>query len=108
MNSEITLEEIKRLFNYLEENKTNDNLQIIMTTEGCNDLYKLFIDFNKYQKILEERIDKAIEFIEDGDLLYLASKCSVIYRDNIEVVAIRDRLIELLDILKGSDKDEKE
>ena len=55
---------------------------------------------------LEDKIDKAIEFIEDGDLLYLTSKCSVIYRDNIEVVAIRDRLIELLDILKGSDSND--
>ena len=54
---------------------------------------------------LKQRIDKAIKFIEDGDLLYLSSKCSVIYRDNIEVVAINDRLIELLDILKGSDEE---
>ena len=64
MNSGTTFEEIKRLFDYLEENKTNNDLQIILTTEGCHDLYKLFIDCNQYQKILEERINKAIEYIE--------------------------------------------
>ena len=52
MNSGTTFEEIKRLFDYLEENKTNNDLQIILTTEGCHDLYKLFIDCNQYQKIL--------------------------------------------------------
>ena len=65
MNSGTTFEEIKRLFDYLEENKTNNDLQIILTTEGCHDLYKLFIDCNQYQKILEERINKAIEYIEE-------------------------------------------
>ena len=57
----------------------------------------LLVNCIKKQK---EVIDKAIEYIENGDLLYLASKCSVIYRNNIEVVAICDRLNELLDILK--------
>lgn len=75
----------------------------IMT--GREELEKSLIDISKIADNLQARIDKAIEFIEDGDLLYLASKCSVIYRDNIEVVAIRDRLIELLDILKGSDNE---
>ena len=52
------------------------------------------------------KINKAIDYIEEnGDLLYLASKCSIIYRDNIEVVAICDRLENLLEILKGGDKD---
>lgn len=68
MNSGIKLEEIKRLFNYLEENKTNNDLQIIMTTEGCHDLYELFINCSKYQKILEEIINKAIEYINNTDL----------------------------------------
>ena len=53
----------------------------------------------------EKKINKAIDYIEEGDLLYLASKCSIIYRNNIEVVAICDRLKDLLDILKGEDKE---
>lgn len=49
---------------------------------------------------LEEVIDKVIDYIENGDLLYLANKCSIIYRDNVEVVSICDRLNELLTKLK--------
>lgn len=48
----------------------------------------------------KEAIDKAIDYVENGDLLYLANKCSVIYRDNVEVVSICDRLNELLTKLK--------
>ena len=49
---------------------------------------------------LEEVIDEAIDYVENGDLLYLANKCSIIYRDNVEVVSICDRLNELLTKLK--------
>ena len=49
---------------------------------------------------LEEVFDKVIDYIENGDLLYLANKCSIIYRDNVEVVSICDRLNELLTKLK--------
>jgi len=53
---------------------------------------------------LESRIDKAIEYIENGELLYLANKNSIIYQNNIEVVAVRDRINNLLNILKGDNK----
>ena len=59
----------------------------------------------KENKQLKERINKAIEYIENGDLLYLASKCSIIYKDNIEIVAICDRLENLLEILKGEENE---
>ena len=49
---------------------------------------------------LEEVIDKAIDYVENGDLLYLANKCSVIYGDNVEVVSISDILNDLLTKLK--------
>ena len=55
---------------------------------------------------LQQRIDKAIEYISENDLLYLASKCSIVYSHNIEVVAIYDRLLDLLNILQGKDKGE--
>ena len=57
----------------------------------------LLVNCIKKQK---EVIDNSIDYVENGDLLYLASKCSIIYRNNVEVVAICDRLNELLDILK--------
>lgn len=65
---------------------------------------KPMLEYAKYineKGLYKERITKAIEYIENGDLLYLASKCSIIYKDNIEIVAICDRLENLLEILKG-------
>ena len=62
-------------------------------TTGIEELMK---ENKKYKEV----IDEAINYVENGDLLYLASKCSVIYRNNVEVVAICDRLNELLEILK--------
>ena len=58
------------------------------------------IQLQQENKKYKEVIDKAIDYIENGDLLYLANKCSIIYRDNIEVVSICDRLNELLTKLK--------
>ena len=57
----------------------------------------LLVNCIKKQK---EVIEKAIDYVENGDLLYLANKCSIIYRGNVEVVAVCDRLNELLKILK--------
>lgn len=51
----------------------------------------------------KEIIDKAIDFIKNGDLLYLANKNSVVYRDNIEVRAVADRLNDLLKILEDKE-----
>jgi hypothetical protein len=102
MNSGITSEKIKRLFNYLEENKTNDDLQIIMTTECCHGLYELFIDCSKYQKILEERIDKAIEYI-------VTNREPVDERDGKILFWLSDEFDEedLLKILKGEENERK-
>lgn len=71
------------------------------TCIGCRELaIKTILEENIN---LQQKIDKAIEYIENGDLLYLASKCSIIYRDNIEVVGVYDRLKDLLEILKSEE-----
>lgn len=54
----------------------------------------------------KEVIDKAIDFIENGDLLYLATKNSLVYRNNIEVRAVADRLNDLLQILEDKEVSE--
>lgn len=54
----------------------------------------------------KEAIDKAIEFIKNGDLLYLANKNSVVYRNNIEIRAVADRLNNLLQILEDKEVSE--
>ena len=58
---------------------------------------------NRKQK---EIIDKAIDFIKNGDLLYLANKNSIVYRNNIEIRAVADRLNDLLQILEDKEVSE--
>ena len=54
----------------------------------------------------KEVIDKAINFIENGDLLYLATKNSIVYKNNIEIRAVADRLNNLLQILEDKEASE--
>ena len=54
----------------------------------------------------KEVIDKVIDFIENGDLLYLATKNSLVYRNNVEVRAVADRLNDLLQILEDKEVSE--
>lgn len=82
---------VKELFEKDIENLVNDINQVIL-------LHNDFVD--KYDK-LQQRIDKTNNKMEE--LLYLASKCSTIYKDDVEVVGIYDRLEELSSILKGDD-----
>ena len=59
-------------------------------------------DTNKYKEV----IDKSIDFIKNGDLLYLANKNSIVYRNNIEIRAVADRLNDLLQILEDKEVSE--
>ena len=107
MNSGITGEEIKRLFNYLEESKTNNDLQIIMTTEGCHDLYKLFIDFNNYQKILEEKnktfedynkdLNNQLDKLEEENRILKELNVCVGCNNNLDYKSRIDKAIKLLE-----------
>lgn len=54
----------------------------------------------------KEIIDKSIDFIKNGDLLYLANKNSIVYRNNIEISAVADRLNDLLQILEDKEVSE--
>ena len=56
-------------------------------------------EWKKYKEV----IDKAIDFIENGDLLYLANKNSIVYKNNIEIRAVADRLNDLLQILEAKE-----
>ena len=74
------------------------------TIEMSNEYYNLLEEkmvglINKDQKY-KEVINKAIDYTENGALLYSANKCSVIYGDNVEVVSISDILNDLLTKLK--------
>ena len=64
------------------------------------ELFNEMVNWREESKKQKEAINKVIDYVENEDLLYLANKCSVIYRDNVEVVSICDRLNELLTKLK--------
>lgn len=53
---------------------------------------------SKHKKI--KISDMETPHIENGDLLYLATKNSIVYRNNIEIRAVADRLNDLLQILE--------
>ena len=91
-------EEIK-LLNKIEELPMELNIEIrgLILAEIC--LRKENQQLKQELQQKEDIINKANNFIENGDLIYLASKCSTIYSGNIEVKAIYDRLKELSEIL---------
>ena len=68
-----------------------------------NDINTLVEDLNiviKAHNLLVDRVDKVIEYEEE--IMYLANK-TAITTQIIEVKAIRDRLEEIVEILKGED-----
>ena len=69
-------------------------------TKLINEIKILETQLKKQQEI----INKAIDFIKNGDLLYLATKNSVVYKKNIEIKAVADRLNDLLQILEEKGK----
>ena len=81
-------------------NKELEKRTIEMSNEYYNLLEEKMVGLINKDKKYKEVIDKAIDYAEKGDLLYLANKCSVIYGDNVEVVSISDILNDLLTKLK--------
>lgn len=78
------------------------------TTEEkmIQELYDNYLDILIKYKKQKEVIDKSIDFIKNGDLLYLANKNSVVYRNNIEIRVVADRLNDLLEILEDKEVSE--
>lgn len=65
-----------------------------------NDFYNDVEDLVKENKKYKEVIEKAIEYEEE--IMYLANKVAIITQ-NVEIKAIRDRLEEIFEILKGEE-----
>ena len=70
------------------------------------ELFNEMTNWKKESQKQKEVIDKVIDFIENGDLLYLATKNSLVYRNNVEVRAVVDRLNDLLQILEDKEVSE--
>ena len=71
-----------------------------------NEIVKYIKDLEQQCKRQKEVIDKSIDFIKNGDLLYLANKNSIVHRNNIEIRAVADRLNDLLQILEDKEVSE--
>ena len=70
-----------------------------------NDINTLVEDLNiviKAHNLLVDRVDKVIEYEEE--IMYLANK-TAITTQNVEIKAIRDRLEEIFEILKGENNE---
>ena len=103
----------KEIEDYL---KRVDELETKLTGEDKETYDWLIYGYHKCIKLLNEAeqqvgkqkevIDKSIDFIENGDLLYLATKNSIVHRNNIEIRAVADRLNDLLQILKDKEVSE--
>lgn len=104
-------EELLKAIMKLPKEKTNISITT-MNSINVDDLISSVDRLNKvptYDELLKENkkqkevIDKSIDFIENGDLLYLATKNSIVYRNNIEIRAVADRLNDLLQILEDKE-----
>ena len=81
-------------------NKELEKGSIEMNNEYYNLLEEKMVGLINNDQKYKEVIDKAIDYAENSDLLYLANKCTVIHGDNVEVVSISDILNDLLTKLK--------
>ena len=80
-------------------NRESDLVANVITNDIntlIKDLNKVIIVHNKFV----DRFDKVIEYEEE--IMYLANKVAVTTQ-NVEIKAIRDRLEEIFEILKGEE-----
>lgn len=100
-------EEIKEYLKRIDELGTKltgkDKETYALLIYGFNQCAKLLNETEEQCKRQQEVIDKSIDFIKNGDLLYLATKNSIVYRNNIEIRAVADRLNDLLQILEDKE-----
>ena len=64
--SKATLKEIQRFFEYLKQSKTNNEMTILITNDMCKDLQFMVENLCNYRDLLEEKIDKAIEYNKEN------------------------------------------
>lgn len=94
--------EMKEIVNEtIKENKTLNNTIDIQKIK-IDELENINDKLSRALNDAEQRIDKANNEIKE--LLYLSSKTSTIYKNDIEVVGIYDRLKNLSSILKGMEE----
>ena len=91
MSSGTSIKEIQRFFEYLKQSKTNNEMTILITNDMCKGLQFMVENLCNYRDLLEQRIDKAIEYIKTTDRWL----CRV--NDELCIEAIgKDKLLEIL------------
>ena len=92
--------------NYTEMLFNRDERLVNLLNQADSKNLELIEEINNREDEIErlKSIIKEVREYINGDLLYLASKCSTIYQNNIEIVGIYDRLKELLEILDKENK----
>lgn len=103
MNKEEIEEYLKRVDELETKLTGKDKETYAWLIYGCNQCAKLLNETEEQCKRQKEVIDKSIDFIKNGDLLYLANKNSTVHRNNIEIRVVADRLNDLLQILEDKE-----
>lgn len=86
MSSGVLLQEIHTLFKFLEQSKTNNDMQIIINNDMCKALYDLVINCKKEN----DRLNNIISELEK----YLRNEYSK-FNGAIRIANILDKLKEL-------------
>ena len=102
MNKEEYYNRIEKINNRFKTDRVSADEEYQLVCQRNYLSTKYIENLEQQVKNQKEVIDKAINFIENGDLLYLANKNSIVYRNNIEVRAVADRLNDLLQILEDN------
>ena len=103
MNKEEYYNRIEKINNRFKTDRVSADEEYQLVCQRNYLSTKYIENLEQQVKNQKEVIDKAINFIENGDLLYLANKNSIVYRNNIEVRAVADRLNDLLQILEDKE-----
>lgn len=69
MSSGTTIKEIQRFFEYLKQSKTNNEMTILITNNMCKDLQFMVENLCNYRDLLEQKIDKTIEYIKEHNII---------------------------------------
>ena len=93
MSSGITLQELNRLFEFLKQSKTNDEMTVLITNDMCKSLYNLMENCVEYQDKLQSNWNSLREDLKRYDLTYLHETGEHQLADAIE--DILDKMNEL-------------
>ena len=100
------IDEVMYYLNYWYKEEDVYSIDRYLSLKDFNYISNKYQELQQQNKRQKEVIDKSIDFIKNGDLLYLANKNSIVHRNNIEIRVVADRLNDLLQILEDKEVSE--